>query len=124
MNKKIQTRNAPEPIGPYSQAIESNGVIYCCGQIAIDPNTNTFCNVSVEEQTKRVCENLSAVLESAGVSLDNVVKTTCYLINSNDFAAFNEVYSQYFTSSPARSCVYVKELPKGALVEIDAIANS
>lgn len=121
--KDIFTPNAPKAIGPYTQAKIVGGLLYTSGQIAIDPATNEFISAGVEEQTKRVCENLKAVLEEAGTTLDKVVKTTCFLHDINDFAAFNEVYGTYFTSKPARSCVGGLSLPKGALVEIEVIAE-
>ncbi|MCI9010733.1 MAG: RidA family protein [Clostridia bacterium] len=120
--QKIHTNNAPAAIGPYSQAIETNGLIFTSGQIPIDPTTGEISGSNVEEQTERICENLKAVLEAAGVSLSNVVKTTCFLADMSDFAAFNAVYAKYFTQNPARSCVAVKTLPKNVLAEIEAIA--
>lgn len=120
--QKIHTNNAPAAIGPYSQAIETNGLIFTSGQIPIDPTTGEINGSNVEEQTERICENLKAVLEAAGVSLSNVVKTTCFLADMSDFAAFNAVYAKYFTQNPARSCVAVKTLPKNVLAEIEAIA--
>lgn len=123
MNKKINTEKAPKAIGPYSQASVFGDFIFTSGQIAIEPFTNSFIGGSIKEQTKRVCENISAVLEASGSSLDSVIKTTCYLADMDDFAEFNAVYSEYFRTNPARSCVAVKSLPKGALVEIEAIAE-
>ncbi len=120
--QKIHTNNAPAAIGPYSQAIETNGLIFTSGQIPIDPTTGEISGSNVEEQTERICQNLKAVLEAAGVSLSNVVKTTCFLADMSDFAAFNAVYAKYFTQNPARSCVAVKTLPKNVLAEIEAIA--
>ncbi len=120
--QKIHTNNAPAAIGPYSQAIETNGLIFTSGQIPIDPTTGKISGSNVEEQTERICENLKAVLEAAGVFLSNVVKTTCFLADMSDFAAFNAVYAKYFTQNPARSCVAVKTLPKNVLAEIEAIA--
>ncbi|MBQ8847897.1 MAG: RidA family protein [Candidatus Gastranaerophilales bacterium] len=119
--KKIYTTMAPEPVGPYSQAIKVNGFLYCSGQIAINPDNNVFENKTIEEQTFRVMKNIEAVLEEAGYNFENVVKTTCFLDDMNNFAAFNEIYAKYFTSSPARSCVEAK-LPKGAKVEVEVIA--
>ena len=119
--KKIYTKNAPEPVGPYSQAILVNGFLYCSGQIAINPKNNTFENSSIEEQTMRVVKNIEAVLTEAGYSFKDVIKTTCFLDDMNNFSAFNEIYSQYFTSKPARSCVEAK-LPKGAKVEVEIVA--
>ena len=118
----ISTNNAPSAIGPYSQAVKSNGFIFTSGQIAINPATSNVDAKTIEEQTKQVCENLKAVLTEAGSSFDKVVKTVCFLADINDFAAFNEVYGTYFTSKPARSCVAVKDLPKGVLCEVEAIA--
>lgn len=120
--QKIHTNNAPAAIGPYSQAIETNGLIFTSGQIPIDPTTGEISGSNVEEQTERICQNLKAVLEAVGVSLSNVVKTTCFLADMSDFAAFNAVYAKYFTQNPARSCVAVKTLPKNVLAEIEAIA--
>ena len=119
----VSTTNAPGAIGPYSQAVKANGMLFTSGQIAINPATNTVEAKTIEEQTTRVCENLKAVCEAAGTSLEKVVKTTCFLADINDFAAFNEVYGKYFTSKPARSCVAVKDLPKGVLCEVEVIAE-
>lgn len=122
MIKKIQTDKAPSAIGPYSQATVINGMVYTSGQIAINPSTGNMINGDVTEQTHQVIKNLNEVLLSANSSLDFVVKTTCFLADICDFSAFNEVYGKYFTSKPARSCVAAKDLPKGALVEIEVIA--
>ncbi len=119
----VATTNAPGAIGPYSQAVKANGLLFTSGQIAIDPKTNNVEAVTIEEQTTQVCENLKAVCEAAGTSLEKVVKTTCFLADINDFAAFNAVYGTYFTSKPARSCVAVKDLPKGVLCEVEVIAE-
>lgn len=119
----ISTNNAPSAIGPYIQAVKSNGFIFTSGQIAINPATSNVDAKTIEEQTKQVCENLKAVLTEAGSSFDKVVKTVCFLADINDFAAFNEVYGTYFTSKPARSCVAVKDLPKGVLCEVELIAE-
>lgn len=119
----ISTSKAPGAIGPYSQAVKSNGFIFTSGQIAINPETSLVDAVTIEEQTKQVCENLKAVLEEAGSSFDKVVKTVCFLADINDFAAFNEIYGTYFVSKPARSCVAVKDLPKGVLCEVEVIAE-
>lgn len=119
----VSTNNAPSAIGPYSQAVKANGMLFTSGQIAINPSTNTVEAETIEEQTKQVCENLKAVVEAAGTSMDKVVKTVCFLVDINDFAAFNEVYGSYFVSKPARSCVAVKDLPKGVLCEIELIAE-
>lgn len=119
---KIHTNNAPEAIGPYSQAVEIGGTIYTSGQIAINPKSGEIEAADIKGQTKQVMENLTAVLEAAGSSCDKAVKTTCFLADINDFAEFNAIYGEYFSSKPARSCVAVKSLPKGALVEVEAIA--
>ncbi len=123
MINKIETEKAPKAIGPYSQATEVGGFIFTSGQIPLDPVSGEKVGENIGEQTHRVCKNLSAVLEKAGSSLEKVVKTTCFLSDMADFAAFNEVYSEYFVSKPARSCVAVKALPKGVLVEIEVIAE-
>ena len=119
---RIYTENAPAAIGPYSQAIKTNGFVFTSGQIALDPATGEVVAGGISEQTVRICENLKAVLAEAGSSLDKVVKTTCFLADMNDFSAFNNVYGQYFTQKPARSCVAVKTLPKGILAEVEVIA--
>ena len=121
--KIVSTTNAPSAIGPYSQAIISGGMVYTSGQIAIDPQSGNIEAKTIEEQTHRVCQNVKAVLEASGSSLDKVVKTVCFLADMNDFATFNGIYAQYFTSKPARSCVAVKTLPKNVLVEIDTVAE-
>ena len=121
--EKIYTKNAPDAIGPYSQAAVVNGLVFTSGQIAINPASNTVEAVTIEEQTTQVCENLKAVVEAAGTSMDKVVKTVCFLADINDFAKFNEIYGTYFTSKPARSCVAVKDLPKGVLCEVELIAE-
>ena len=123
MSNKIQTAKAPAAIGPYSQAIEVGNLIFTSGQIPLNPETGVLEGENVKEQTHRVCQNLAAVLEAAGSSLEKAVKTMCFLYDMADFAAFNEVYAEYFTGKPARSCVAVKDLPKGALVEIEVIAE-
>lgn len=122
MLRKISTNKAPGAIGPYSQAVVCGNMLYTSGQIAIDPETSAMVENDVKKQTERVMKNLCAVLEAAGTSFDNVIKTTCFLTDMADFAVFNEVYAAYITSAPARSCVAVKELPKGALVEVEVIA--
>ena len=119
---EIYTKDAPAAIGPYSQAIAVNGLVYTSGQIAIDPASGSIDAQGIEAQTEQVIRNLKAVLEAAGSDLTKVVKTTCFLQNMSDFAAFNGVYEKYFTGKLARSCVEVSALPKGALVEIEAIA--
>ena len=123
MSNKVQTVNAPAAIGPYSQATVIGNLVFTSGQIPLDPATGTMVGTDVTEQAHRVCQNLEAVLTAAGASLQSVLKTTCFLSTMADFAAFNEVYAQYFTEKPARSCVAVKELPKAALVEIEVIAE-
>ena len=117
------TKNAPAAIGPYSQAIAVNGMLYASGQIPIDPATGAITAEGIRAQTEQVCKNLAAVLEAAGTSLQKAIKTTCFLQDMADFAAFNEVYASYFTEKPARSCVAVRTLPKNALVEIEVIAE-
>lgn len=122
--KTIETKNAPAAIGPYSQAIVSGRLVYTSGQIPIDPASGVIEGAGIEAQTKQVISNLAAVLKAAGSSLERVIKTTCFLKNMGDFAAFNGIYEKYFTNRPARSCVEVAALPKGALVEIEAIAEA
>ena len=119
----VATNNAPGAIGPYSQAVKANGLLFTSGQIAINPETKNVDAKTIEEQTEQVCKNLTAVVEAAGTTMDKVVKTVCFLADINDFAAFNEVYGKYFTSKPARSCVAVKDLPKGVLCEVEVIAE-
>jgi 2-iminobutanoate/2-iminopropanoate deaminase len=119
--EKIHTSKAPEAIGPYSQAIKVGNMIFTSGQIALLPS-GEFLDGDIKAQTKQVCENLKAVLEAAGAKIENVVKTTIFLADMNDFAAVNEVYGEYFSHKPARSTVAVKELPKGAKVEIECVA--
>ncbi len=122
MLKKVSTNKAPSAIGPYSQAIICGDMLYTSGQIPINPETGSVDAQGIVAQTEQVMKNLSAVLAEAGTSFENVVKTTCFLYNISDFGAFNEVYAKYFTSKPARSCVAVKDLPKGALCEVELIA--
>ena len=110
--KKIYTKNAPDAIGPYSQAVKVNGFVFTSGQIAINPASGEVEATTIADQTEQVCKNLKNVLEAAGSSLEQAVKTVCFLADMNDFAAFNEVYGRYFSSKPARSCVAVKTLPK------------
>ena len=124
MAEKIYTKNAPDAIGPYSQAVKVGGFVFTSGQIAINPATGSVEAQSIEAQTEQICKNLSAVLEAAGTSLDKAVKTVCFLADMNDFAVFNEVYGKYFTSKPARSCVAVKTLPKNVLAEVEVIAEA
>ena len=123
MSKIIHTSNAPEAIGPYSQAVTVGNLVFTSGQIAINPASGAVEATTIEEQTEQVCKNLKAVLEASGSSLENVVKTVCFLADMNDFAAFNGVYAKYFVGKPARSCVAVKTLPKNVLVEIDTVAE-
>lgn len=118
----VYTKNAPDAIGPYSQAIVTGNLVFTSGQIAINPASGAVEASTIEEQTEQVCKNLKAVLTEAGSSLENVVKTTCFLSDMADFAAFNQVYGKYFTGKPARSCVAVKTLPKNVLVEVEAVA--
>ena len=119
--KTIETKDAPSAIGPYSQGYAAGGFVYTSGQIAIDPATGAMAQ-GIAAQAEQCCKNVGAVLAAAKTDFEHVVKTTCFLADMNDFAAFNEVYAKYFTSKPARSCVAVKALPKGALCEIEAIA--
>ena len=119
----IHSDNAPAALGPYSQAMRVRDLVYTSGQIGIDPAAGKITGTNVKEQAEQVCKNLSAVLAAAGTDLTRVVKTTCFLADMGDFAAFNEVYARYFTSKPARSCVAAKELPAGALCEIEVIAE-
>ena len=122
MKKVISTTNAPAAIGPYSQAIEVNGMVFASGQIPVDPATGEVAGDKIETQAEQSCKNVGAILEEAGLTFDNVIKTTCFLADMADFAAFNAVYEKYFTSKPARSCVAVKDLPKGVLCEVEVIA--
>ena len=121
MKEIIYTKNAPEPVGPYSQAIKANGFLYCSGMIAINPQNNTFLNGSIEEQTTQVMKNIEALLRASGYSFNDVIKTTCFLDDMTNFSVFNEIYANYFISKPARSCVEAK-LPKGAKVEVEIVA--
>jgi len=120
--KKINTEKAPAAIGPYSQAVEHGGLVYLSGQIPIDPQTGAVSGTTIQEQTHQVMKNLSAVLAAAGTDPDKILKTTCFIADMADFAAFNEIYSLYIKNAPARCCVAVKTLPKHVLVEVDAIA--
>ena len=120
--KIVATEKAPKALGPYSQGYVHNGVLYTAGQIAINPEVNDVEATTIEAQTEQVCKNLGEVLKEAGTSFDKVLKTTCFLADMSDFAAFNEVYGKYFTSKPARSCVAVKTLPKGVLCEVELMA--
>lgn len=118
----IHTDNAPAAVGPYSQAMAVNGFLFTSGQIPLDPATGLVVGKNVTEQAEQVMENLSAVLDAAGTGFANAVKTTCFLADMNDFGAFNAVYARHFISKPARSCVAVKDLPKGVLCEVELIA--
>ena len=121
--KVIATEKAPGAIGPYSQGFIAGGFVYTSGQIPVNPADGTVPE-GIAAQTEQSCKNVGAILEAAGLTMDNVVKTTCFLADIADFAAFNEVYAKYFTSKPARSCVAVKDLPKGVLCEIEAVAEA
>lgn len=121
--KKIETTKAPAAIGPYSQGYIVNGLLFTSGQIPLNPATGEIVGTTIAEQTHQVMKNLGALLEAAGLSYDKVVKTTCFLADMGDFAAFNEVYAQYMTEKPARSCVAVKTLPKNVLCEVELIAE-
>ena len=123
MIEKIATDKAPKAIGPYAQAVTAGGFLFTSGQIALDPETGILTGNDVTEQTERILQNLAEVLKAAGCGFDDVVKTTCFLADMKDFAAFNEVYARYFTACPARSCVEVSALPKGALAEVEAVAR-
>jgi 2-iminobutanoate/2-iminopropanoate deaminase len=123
MKNPVNTERGPKPIGPYSQAVKSNGFVYLSGQVALDPKTGELVGSDVRQQTERVIENIKGILEAAGASLHHVVKATVFLKDMNDFSAMNEVYARYFTAAPpARSTVQVSRLPKDALVEIEVIA--
>jgi len=123
MKTTIATNNAPKAIGPYSQAIACGNLLFTSGQIPLDPETGAIVGDEIKAQAERVMKNLAAVLEAAGTDFDHVLKTTCFLTDMADFAAFNEVYARYITSAPARSCVAVAALPKGALVEVELVAE-
>lgn len=123
MIETLHTENAPAAIGPYSQAKIANGILYASGQIAINPAKGDVEATTIEGQTEQVCKNIGAILEAAGSSFDKVIKTTCFLKNMSDFAAFNGIYGTYFTSKPARSCVAAAALPKDVLVEVEIIAE-
>lgn len=123
MIETITTTKAPAAIGPYSQAKSFNGILYLSGQIPVDPATGLCAGDTIGEQAEQIMKNVGAVLEAAGTCFENVVKTSCFLADMSDFAAFNEIYARYFTSKPARSCVAVKELPKGVLCEVEVIAS-
>ena len=123
MSKVVETEKAPKAIGPYSQAVVCGNVVYTSGQIAINPESGNVEAETIEAQTEQVCKNIKELLLASGSDISKVVKTTCFLKNMEDFAAFNAVYEKYFVSKPARSCVAVKELPKNVLVEIDTVAE-
>ena len=123
MIKKIATNKAPGAIGPYSQAVVFGNMVFTSGQIAINPASGNVEQTTIEGQTEQVRKNLGAVLEEAGSSFEKAIKTTCFLADMSDFAAFNEIYGKYFTGKPARSCVAAKALPKGVLVEVEVIAE-
>lgn len=118
----LSTPDAPSAIGPYSQAISVNGFLFASGQVALTPGTGEVAGTTIQEQAERCCQNIKGILDAAGLTFADVVKTTCFLADMGDFAAFNEVYGRYFTGKPARSCVAVKELPKKLLCEIEIIA--
>ena len=121
--EKVYTKNAPDAIGPYSQAIKVGNLVFTSGQIAINPASGAVEATDIQGQTEQVCKNLCAVLAAAGTSVENAVKTTCFLADMADFAAFNEIYGKYFVGKPARSCVAAKQLPKNVLVEVEVIAE-
>ncbi len=123
MSKIVYTKSAPDAIGPYSQAMVVGNLVFTSGQIAIDPADGRIKAETITDQTEQVCKNLCAVLEAAGTSIEKAVKTTCFLSDMADFAAFNEVYGRYFTGKPARSCVAAKQLPRNVLVEVEVIAE-
>lgn len=120
--KTIHTNDAPQAVGPYSQAILAGNTLYCSGQIAINPTAGKIVATTIEEQAEQCCKNVAAVLKAAGTDMEHVVKTTCFLADIADFKAFNEVYAKHFVSKPARSCVAVKDLPAGALCEVEVTA--
>lgn len=122
MKTIIATENAPAAVGPYSQAVRAGNMLYCSGQIPLDPATGEMVQGDITAQTEQIMRNIAAVLSAAGADFDDVVKTTCYLADMGDFGAFNTVYAKYFTGKPARSCVAVSGLPKGALVEVEVTA--
>lgn len=123
MSEIIYTKNAPEAIGPYSQAVKVGNIVFTSGQIAINPKTGNVEESTIEGQTEQVMKNLSEVLKAAGTSIEKAVKTVCFLRNMEDFSKFNEIYGRYFTGKPARSCVAARELPKNVLVEVEVIAE-
>ena len=119
---QVSTSKAPAAIGPYCQAVVHNGLVFTSGQVPLDPATGSVAGDTIEQQSRQVCENLSAVLAAAGSGMDKVIKTTCFLSDMGNFAAFNDVYAEYFTQKPARSCVAVNTLPKNVLVEVECVA--
>lgn len=123
MIQKIETSNAPAAIGPYSQGMIVGGLVFTSGQIGVDPATGKAPGDTIVQQAEQSCKNVAAVLAAAGSSMEKVVKTTCFIADMQDFAAFNEVYAKYFVSCPARSCIAAKQLPKGLLCEIEAVAE-
>ena len=123
MKEKIETQKAPAAIGPYAQGVMVEGFLFASGQLPVNPDTGLLAGATIEEQAEQSMKNVGAVLESAGMTYENVVKTTCFLSDMGNFAAFNEVYGRYFTGKPARSCVAVREIPKGALCEVEVIAH-
>lgn len=123
MKEKIETQKAPAAIGPYAQGVMVEGFLFASGQLPVNPDTGLLAGATIEEQAEQSMKNVGAVLEAAGVIYENVVKTTCFLSDMGNFAAFNEVYGRYFTGKPARSCVAVREIPKGALCEVEVIAH-
>ncbi len=122
MIEKIATENAPQAIGPYSQAVKAGSFLYLSGMMPIDPATNQLVESEIAAQTTQIMKNIDALLNAAGYTFADTVKTTCYLADMNDFAVFNEIYACYFTGKPARACVAVKQLPKAALVEVEVVA--
>jgi len=122
MLKVTNTEKAPAAIGPYSQSVSFGDLLFTSGQIALDPATGEVVGTTIEEQTKQVMKNISAILEANNIDFNNVIKTTCFIAEMGDFAKFNEIYAEYFISKPARSCVAVKELPKSVLCEVEVIA--
>lgn len=123
MIQKIETANAPAAIGPYSQGMIVGNLVFTSGQLGVDPATGEVPGDTIAQQAEQSCKNVAAVLAAAGSSMEKVVKTTCFIANMQDFAAFNEVYARYFVSCPARSCIAAKQLPKGLLCEIEAVAE-
>ncbi|HIQ68086.1 MAG TPA: RidA family protein [Candidatus Faecousia excrementigallinarum] len=123
MKEKIETQKAPAAIGPYAQGVMVEGFLFASGQLPVNPDTGLLAGATIEEQAEQSMKNVGAVLEAAGMTYENVVKTTCFLSDMGNFAAFNEVYGRYFTGKPARSCVAVREIPKGALCEVEVIAH-